>query len=219
MLVVLFAFVLMSGCASIDYPRAHSTSIEKDIHSFSYTADLRATHFIKKGDRYWILTEPAPDAAFSYEDEDDLDISLLSFGGKGEDAGAAAQGTEDLPLTGRASYVLLARELMFRLNEMAYNTRATQDQVMEMYDKVLTIIQNVAKMEAANISHQTKVNLNTGATSSVSLQESSSSSMGATNSKISSTSDQSTSGSGKDSNSSDDSDQDTSGSGKDSNSK
>jgi ABC-type amino acid transport substrate-binding protein len=179
-LVVLMAFLLLSGCSSVDYPRAHSISIDKDIHSFSYTADLRATHFLKKGDRYWILTEPAPDAAFSYDDEDNLDFAVLSFGGKGQDDGTIAEGTEDLPLTGRTSYVLLARELLFRLNEMAYNTEATPEQVMDMYAKVLDIIHEVAQAESSNIKHETTMTLNTGSSSALTLQESSAASLAAT---------------------------------------
>jgi len=70
------------GCSSLEYPKVHHNEIAKDFHSLSYTADLRATHVVKKGGRYWILSEPAPDAAFSYDDEEgmDLDLSLLSIG-------------------------------------------------------------------------------------------------------------------------------------------
>lgn len=171
-ILIFLALFWLSGCASLEYPRTHSVSIKEALHSFSYTADLRAVHFIKNGDRYWILTEPPPDAAFSYDDADSMNLSLLSFGGKGQDTGEVSEGSEDLPLTGRTSYVLLARELLFRLNEMSYNTGASKEQTIELYKKVLSIIQDVAQAESKNITYQTKMNLTTGASSALSLKES-----------------------------------------------
>ena len=56
--VLAFAFAGLMGCGSLHYPKAHHKEIDKNVHSFSYTADLRATHVIKKGDRYWILLNP-----------------------------------------------------------------------------------------------------------------------------------------------------------------
>ncbi len=165
---------LMAGCGSMEYPKAHHMEIDKDVHTLSYTADLRATHIIKKGDRYWVLTEPPPDAAFSYDDEEamDLDLSFVSIGKGGEGKEGMMSGSEDLPLTGRASYVVLARELCYRVNEMAFNTNATHEQYMSALLKAFDIIQGVAAAEAANIKHSAQVHINTGVTSSLSLQES-----------------------------------------------
>jgi len=81
-------------------------------------------------------------------------------------------GSEDLPLTGRASYVVLARELCYRVNEMAFNTDATYEQYMSALDKAFQIIQGVAAVEAVNIQHSAQVHINTGVTSALSLQES-----------------------------------------------
>ncbi len=165
---------LMAGCSSMEYPKAHHKEIDKDVHTISYTADLRATHIIKKGGRYWVLTEPPPDAAFSYDEEEamDLDLSLVSVGKGGEGKEGMMSGSEDLPLTGRASYVVLARELCYRVNEMAFNTNATHEQYMSALLKAFDIIQGVAAAEAANIKHSAQVHINTGVTSSLSLQES-----------------------------------------------
>ena len=172
--VLAFAFAGLMGCGSLHYPKAHHKEIDKNVHSFSYTADLRATHVIKKGDRYWILTEPPPDAAFSYDDEEsmDLDLSLISIGKGGQGKEGVMSGSEDLPLTGRASYVVLARELCYRVNEMAFNTDATYEQYMSALDKAFQIIQGVAAVEAVNIQHSAQVHINTGVTSALSLQES-----------------------------------------------
>jgi hypothetical protein len=154
-LILVFAFTGLIGCTSLEYPKAHHNEIAKDFHTLSYTADLRATHVIKNGDRYWILSEPPPDAAFSYDDQEgmDLDLSLLSVGKGGEGRESVMSGSEDLPLTGRASYVVLARELCYRVNEMAFNTNASYEQYMVAMDKAFQIIQGIAALEAANIQH------------------------------------------------------------------
>tara|TARA_B100000959_G_C14990559_1_gene627692 strand:+ start:3687 stop:4412 length:726 start_codon:yes stop_codon:yes gene_type:complete len=175
-LVLLFAATGLVGCGSIDYPKAHHKKIKKDLHTLSYTADIRGTHIIQNGDKYWILTEPPPDAAFSYDKDDvlDLDLSIISVGGKdgGQGKEGAMSGSEDLPLTGRASYVVLARELCYRVNEMAFNTDATAEQYIGALSKAFDIIQGVAAIEAANIQHSAQVHINTGVTSSLSLTES-----------------------------------------------
>lgn len=169
LLVVMLA--LLSGCASIDYPRGHPQHIGDDVHSISYTADLRATHFIKKNGRYWVMSEPPPDAAFSYGEQDDIDLSILSFDSSSKDQAGVTEGADDLPLTGRTSYLLLSRELLYRINEMAYNLDLSPEQVQQMYQQALGTIQTVAQSEAANISYQTRMQVTTGSSSQISLKE------------------------------------------------
>ena len=166
MSVVLATIFLFTGCATLEYPVAHRESVGDKIHSLSYTGDLRATLIIQKDAGYWICMEPAPDAAFSYDTEDDLDLALISTGDREE--GKASTGSEDLPLAGRTSYVLLARELNYRICEMAANTNATFDQYFKAYQANLAVIQQVATGESQNISHKTQVKISTGAQSALS---------------------------------------------------
>ena len=168
--VLLISIILLSACSAIDYPTAHRHSVGEKIHTFSYTADLRATHIVRKDADSWICMEPAPDAAFSYDDEDDIDVSLISIGGGKEEA-KASEGSEDLPLTGRTSYVLLARELNYRICEMAANTSATFEQYFKAYQANLAVIQQVASGEAQNIHHKAEVNVSTGVKSSLSYEQ------------------------------------------------
>lgn len=162
----------VAGCAGIDYPVAHKIPLENDqVQSISLTADLRTVHYVKRGDRYWILSEPAPDAGFAYDDDDDINLSLLSIGGKGGSNDEVNSGSDDLPLTGRASYVLLARELGYRVGEIAGNTGASFEQYSEMYLKVLDLVREIAKIEAANIRQSSDVRVRTGASASIQLDE------------------------------------------------
>jgi len=169
MSVVLATIFLFTACATLEYPVAHRESVGDKIHSLSYTGDLRATHIIQKDAGYWICMEPAPDAAFSYDTEDDLDLALISTGDREE--GKTSTGSEDLPLAGRTSYVLLARELNYRICEMAANTNATFDQYFKAYQANLAVIQQVATGESQNISHKTQVTISTGAQSALSYAQ------------------------------------------------
>ncbi len=162
--------VFLSGCGGLEYPRAHKISVT-DSHSLSLTSDLRAVHVLKKKGQLWILSEPPPDAAFSYENEEDLNISLVSTGGTSKDGEGMVSGSEDLPLTGRSSYVLLAREMGYRVNEMAFNTNADFEQYYKAYKESLLVLKEIASIEAANLKQSTTVSVTTGATASQSLTE------------------------------------------------
>ncbi len=155
----------------MEYPVAHHREIKPGVSSLSYTSDIRGTHILQKKDgSYWILTEPAPDAAFSYEDEQDLDLSLIKIGGSNEGGKEESiSGASDLPLTGRASYLLLAREILFRVNEMAYNTNATPGQYQAAFANALKTIQAIAVLEAPNVKSSWTVNASTGANSGLQI--------------------------------------------------
>ncbi len=170
--LMLIALLSVTACSSLNYPTAHKVSLGDDVgHSLSYTADLRSTHVIKKNSGYWVCMEPAPDAAFSYDDQEDLNLSLISAGEKG--GGEAGKGTDDLPLAGRAAYVLLARELGYRACEIAANTNASFEQYLKLYKANLNLISTVASGESANIQNSSSIKVHTGSTSSLSFSETS----------------------------------------------
>ncbi|MCP3951888.1 MAG: hypothetical protein GY697_06675 [Desulfobacterales bacterium] len=161
---------LTTGCSTLEYPIAHHLELEDGVASLSYTADIRATHLLKREDgSYWVLSEPAPDAAFSYDDEQDLNLSLVKIGGNEGGKEESVSGAADLPLPGRASYLLFARELMFRVNEMAYNSKATPEQYQKAFFEALKAIQAVAEIEAANVKTSWSVDVRTGSNASMSV--------------------------------------------------
>jgi hypothetical protein len=186
---IYFIFIsLVTGCTGLDYPKAEVNEIDDNFTSMSYTADLRAVHVIKKGDNYWVLAEPTPDAAFSYDDDEDLnlDLSLVSTGDKSDGGEATSTGSDDLPLTGRASYVLFARELSYRMNEMALNLNLTPEQYMEMYKTSMATIEKVALIEAAQIQTTNSTTVTTGSTASISRSDAQEHKNDETNSKTAS---------------------------------
>jgi hypothetical protein len=180
--IFLLFIVSMSGCSSIEYPVANHLEVQPGISSLSYTADLRAVHILKKEDgSHWVLSEPSPDAAFSYEDENDFNLSLISIGSKEGGRDDNISGAADLPLPGRSSYVMFAREVLYRTNEMAFNSNATPEQYQEIFEKALQTIQAVAEVEAANVKNDWSVSVTTGSKASLSLAESSTDSVAESN--------------------------------------
>lgn len=145
--------------------------MNEDVTSLSYTADIRATHFIRKGNRSFILAEPPPDAGFSYDSDDDIILSLMNIGKGGSEAAEASDGSEDLPMTGRSPSVVLARELLYRVAEMAANTDATYEQYMAAYTASLKVIEEVAKIEAQNSKRQETMTITTAANATLNYSE------------------------------------------------
>jgi hypothetical protein len=191
---IFFACQFIS-CTGLEYPKAEVYNKDDNFTSLSYTADLRAVHVIKKGDNYWVLAEPTPDAAFSYDQDEgmNIDLSLISTGDKTQDGESVSSGSDDLPLTGRASYVLFARELSYRMNEMALNLNMTPEQYMEMYKAAMGTIEKVASIEAAQITTTNNTTVTTGMTSNLTRsdtqEEKIDDSISETNSKTESTDD------------------------------
>lgn len=153
------------SCSSVNYPRAHLNNVNEDISSLSYTADLRATHIIRKNGEYKVLMEPAPDAAFSYDEKANLNWALVSMGGNAREE--YDSGEADLPLTGRTSAVLIARELGYRISEISINTNADSKDTIKLYEKALSLIEKIAEAEAEKVSYNGTVHVNTGSSSSL----------------------------------------------------
>ena len=109
--------------------------------------------------------EPAPDAAFSYDEKANLNWALVSLGDKAKEE--YDSGEADLPLTGRTSAVLIARELGYRISEISINTNADSKDTIKLYEKALSIIEKIAEAEAEKVSYNGTVHVNTGSSSSL----------------------------------------------------
>lgn len=164
--------LLLTGCQSsqVSYPRAHHTELAEG-ESLSFTADLRSAYVLEKDGRRWLIAEPAPDAAFSYEAAEEGDIALVNVGGRNGADEAMTAGSEDLPLTGRTAYVLLARELSYRLIEAAYNMDADLDDFERMYDRMLSSVEKIAIAEGGQLTQDHRIAIGETITSEMSSPE------------------------------------------------
>lgn len=166
---LLMVVYLLQGCSSLNYPGALLKSLGDGFKSLSYTSDLRATHVIEAEKKYRVCMEPAPDSAYSQAETGDLNLSLFSFGQK--EAAEESEGSEDLPLAGRTSYLLLARELNYRACEAAINFDLDFNQYWTLYQANLKILETVAPIEAQNSKYVTHLTISTGATTKLTTTE------------------------------------------------
>jgi hypothetical protein len=159
--ILIAACVVLSSCSSLNYPVVKKVEADEgEVTTYSVTSDVRLVHVIHKAGKTWFLTEPAPDAAFSYQNNENISISAVSTGG-GKDAESVGSESTDLPMTGRAAYVVFSRELLFRLNEMAVNVGMSSEDYQKNYDKTLDIIKTIASLEAATIKQTHNIQANT----------------------------------------------------------
>jgi hypothetical protein len=125
---------------------------------FTYSSDLRAVHVLKgpKG-QSWILAEPQPDSAISTQSDFDLglSVSLANFGGSDAGNDASQSASENTSLGGRTPTITLAREMLYRLNEMAYNTQLSAELYQKSFESIISTIGNVAieEMKQSKFTH------------------------------------------------------------------
>ena len=164
LLILIPVCIALCSCSSLNYTvLKKELSDPEDLTTYSATSDIRLIHVLKgKDGKPWILTEPPPDAAFSYQSDEKFDMSLVSanIGNDKSEEDAVSEST-DLPLTGRAAYVVFARELLFRLNEMSYNTNMTATDYQKNYQATLEAIKAVALLEAKTINQTHNVSVTT----------------------------------------------------------
>ena len=145
---------------------------EGEEHTLSYTSDIRAVHILNRNGKRWIIAEPPPDAAFAYTDQGggNFSLSLINVGGGGLSE-SMTDGSEDLPLVGRAAYVLLARELNYRINEMAFNTNASFEQYLGALKIAMETVKSIALIEAAQITNDSKISVISGSMAAESITD------------------------------------------------
>ncbi|WDE96217.1 hypothetical protein PQO03_10905 [Lentisphaera profundi] len=85
-------------------------------------------HIIMRDGKYWIIAEPSAQ----------ISTILNSLGSN----------IQGLKIESSPAYLRLARELNYRINEMAFNTGASIDDYKELFEKSLQTIEKIAVAEA-----------------------------------------------------------------------
>lgn len=139
----------LTGCATMYEPKPEIIKLQNG-EVVSSTAAVRHVYVLDKNSSYWICAEPPSDAAFSQTESSDIQISLISYGGKGNDAGGESDESTELEMSGRSPGLLIARELLYRLNEFSYNQKLTKEEAIALYRENLAIIKSVSVAMADN---------------------------------------------------------------------
>ena len=99
-----------------------------------------------------------------------LSLSVANYGSGGDSTEDGDESSaENVGLPGRTPSVTLARELLYRLNEMAYNTQLAPADYQKSFDAIVTVVGDVAKQEM----QQSQFSHTYGVSDSVTLAQSS----------------------------------------------
>ena len=164
--VASFILSITAGCkTTTEPPESIHHQISDTFDVLSHTAELRVSYLIERNGKTWFIAEPPPDVAISYDEGGGSTIGFVNTGDSvGEGDSSSGQ---SIPLTGRTSYVLLARELSYRLMEASVNFDMTSDQYMTLYTNMLRVVNDVALEEAKQIQQTTTTTSTTGASSAI----------------------------------------------------
>jgi hypothetical protein len=171
--------VFLSACSNLYEPTPQITKAE-DRTIVSNTASLSHVIIYNQKNSEYSCTHPAPDAAFNQAEAGDIDISLVSVGGGGDsDSTGESDNSEETELAGRTPAVLITRELFYRLCEFSKNQNLTKDEAKDLYNKTLSAVAGVWKVEAGKTTvtiGDTVSTADTTAVSSAATQQTSSAS-------------------------------------------
>lgn len=125
---------MLSGCGGMPTTKAVHLDHGGKNGSLSNTAKTRTVHIVNKEKGYMFCSEPAPDVAESAESNFDIKFSFFNFFREQVEEDEDFEEDTDIPLIGRTGYLLLARELGYRLCEAQVGMGMTGKQYVEMYD-------------------------------------------------------------------------------------
>ena len=115
----------------------------------SGTASLSHTLIRNRNAPAVVCAEPPPDAAFDQGSAADLNISLISLGGRGQnDSGGESESAQEVEMAGRTPAVLLSRELFYRACEFSQNYGLDKAEAIKLYNRTLDIVEKNWGVEA-----------------------------------------------------------------------
>jgi len=128
----------------------HSVLIEHSGKSgtISNTAETRTVHMFNKKNGYQFCAEPSPDVAESREADWNYDFTFLNFFHDSVDREKDFEEDTDVPLIGRTGYLLLARELGYRICEAQVGIGMTGKDYVEMHKMNTELLIKIATEEA-----------------------------------------------------------------------
>jgi len=165
--------LLASACSGIEHPHAVLLDHHGKSGDISHTAETRIVHVLNTDAGYEFCAEAVPDVGESQESEDSINIHFLNFFHDTETSDAMEETTEDLALVGRTGYILLARELGYRLCESGLGMNWSFEEYFKLYQANAGLIKKIGKVEASKSTYSFKVLEKDTNTIGMSMQQSS----------------------------------------------
>jgi hypothetical protein len=139
----------LSACADVYEPTPKVIPIHK-AWIISDTASLSHTLVRHPASDITTCSEPPPDSSFDQSQTGNINFSLISIGGGGQnDAGGESDSTAEVELAGRTPAVLLSQELFYRACEFSQNYKLNKDEALTLYNRTLDVVEKNWAVEAA----------------------------------------------------------------------
>ena len=143
------AVILLTGCSSIYEPQLKSTSLGKEV-VLSSTGSIGTTIVQDPNNLKKVCLGRGVEAAFEQSDTGSISVSLLSIGKSDAEGASNAEKAGEEEMTGRTPAVLITRELFYRACELSINSNLDKKEALEVFYKVLNVVDNGWKQESAN---------------------------------------------------------------------
>jgi hypothetical protein len=141
--------ILMTGCSSIYEPQLKSTSLGKEV-VLSGTGSIGTTIVQDPNNLKKVCLGRGVEAAFEQSDTGSISVSLVSIGKSDAEGASNTEKAGEEEMTGRTPAVLITRELFYRACELSINSNLDKKEALEVFYKVLNVVDNGWKQESAN---------------------------------------------------------------------
>jgi hypothetical protein len=147
--MVIGAVILLAGCSSIYEPQLKSTSLGKEV-VLSGTGSIGTTIVQDPNNLKKVCLGRGVEAAFEQSDSGSISVSLVQIGKSDAEGASNTEKAGEEEMTGRTPAVLITRELFYRACELSINSNLDKKEALEVFYKVLNVVDNGWKQEGAN---------------------------------------------------------------------
>ena len=147
--MVIGAVILLAGCSSIYEPQLKSTSLGKEV-VLSGTGSIGTTIVQDPSNLKKVCLGRGVEAAFEQSDSGSISVSLVSIGKSDAEGASNTEKAGEEEMTGRTPAVLITRELFYRACELSINSNLDKKEALEVFYKVLNVVDSGWKQEGAN---------------------------------------------------------------------
>ena len=141
--------MVLTGCSSAYEPTLKIGSLEKSA-VLSGTGSLGVTIVQDPKNLKKVCTGRGVEAGFDQSDSGSISVALVSVGKSNSDSANNAEKSGEEEMVGRSPAVLITRELFLRACELTVNANLEQKDALELFYKVLNVVDEGWKREGGN---------------------------------------------------------------------
>jgi hypothetical protein len=147
--ILTVAVMLLAGCSNAYEPKLKVGSLENEA-VLSGTGSIGVTIIQDPKNLRKVCMGRGVEAAFDQSDSGSISVSLVSIGKSDSDSASNAEKSGEEEMVGRTPAVLITRELFYRACELTVNANLDSKDALELFYKVLNVVDDGWKREGGN---------------------------------------------------------------------